>query len=565
MLRILLVVLTSLPLLLSTTRAAESVDTSLLGAAVPLEKVRNAIQRAIPTLEAGAVGSARERTCFTCHSQALPVLALVAARRCGCEIDADVLHQQLEHTWKHLNRGKAGYLEGNGQGGQVMTAGYAMWTLEVGGWPADETTAAVNHYLIRRHRDRKHWSGGGRRPPSSGSAFTSTYVALRALDYYGTDDQQSEIRARRDDAAQWLVTTQPRDIEDRVFQLRSLAYIGADRLRIQSAVDGLLALQAEDGGWAQTDQLQSDAYATGSVMSALQEVAALPSQHPAMLAGCNFLLESQLPDGTWHVTTRADPIQDYFESDFPHGEDQFISIAATGWAVVALAGMLPQTTKTASQETPHILVKHCDDFELNGLGDAAAWDTTEWVALNRRPMAQHTYESRIKTLYSDSGIYVLFDGSDQKLTATLQADFLDLWNEDVYECFLWPDESTPLYFEYEISPLGYELPILIPNLKGRFLGWRPWHYEGPRKIRKQVSIREGTQTPMSAATGWRAEVFIPFELLTPLENVPPKSGTKWRANFYRVDYDDQQVTQWDWSRVGNSFHEFRKFGTLEFE
>ena len=44
-------------------------------------------------------------------------------------------------------------------------------------------------------------------------------------------------------------------------------------------------------------------------------------------------------------------------------------------------------------------------------------------------------------------------------------DFLDLYNEDVVEVFLWPDESFPVYFEYEVSPLNYELPIIIPKLQ----------------------------------------------------------------------------------------------------
>jgi hypothetical protein len=48
-------------------------------------------------------------------------------------------------------------------------------------------------------------------------------------------------------------------------------------------------------------------------------------------------------------------------------------------------------------------------------------------------------------------------------------------------------------------------------------------------------------------------------------NVPPKPGTRWRANFYRMDYDGGQTTSFDWARVGPSFHEFRKFGTLIFE
>ena len=54
-------------------------------------------------------------------------------------------------------------------------------------------------------------------------------------------------------------------------------------------------------------------------------------------------------------------------------------------------------------------------------------------------------------------------------------------------------------------------------------------------------------------------------LLSPLQNVPPKPGTQWRANFYRMDYDDGKATRWTWVPVGNSFHEYEKFGTLVFE
>ena len=226
-------------------------------------------------------------------------------------------------------------------------------------------------------------------------------------------------------------------------------------------------------------------------------------------------------------------------------------------------------TPTVAQETtpmpPETRVRSCDDFEVTGRGDAAAWQRAEWVTMQQRPGGTHDYSARFKLLYSPTGIYVLFDGTDQKLTATMTEDFLDLWNEDVYECFFWTDERYPVYFEYEISPLGYELPILIPNFEGRFLGWRPWHYEGDRRTRKKVSVGGGPQESHATVTGWRAEVFIPYDLLKPLQNVPPQPGTRWRANFYRVDYDGGNSTSWDWARVGPSFHEFRSFGTLIFE
>jgi hypothetical protein len=219
----------------------------------------------------------------------------------------------------------------------------------------------------------------------------------------------------------------------------------------------------------------------------------------------------------------------------------------------------------ADDNPPQAKVIRCEDFKINGKGDDAAWEKADWIALNRRPNGKHDYTARFKIVHSGSGLYVLFDGSDGKLTATMKADFLNLWTEDVFECFFWTDEKHPIYFEYEVSPLGYELPILVPNLGGRIRGWRPWHYEGPRKIIKQVSITGGEMTPLATITHWRAEVFIPYALLDPLQNVPPKPGSQWRANFYRVDYDDNKVTSWDWARVGPSFHEFEKFGTLTFE
>ena len=47
-------------------------------------------------------------------------------------------------------------------------------------------------------------------------------------------------------------------------------------------------------------------------------------------------MNTQLEDGSWHVRSRCIPFQPYFESGFPHGHDQWISVAATNWASMAL-------------------------------------------------------------------------------------------------------------------------------------------------------------------------------------------------------------------------------------
>jgi hypothetical protein len=64
---------------------------------------------------------------------------------------------------------------------------------------------------------------------------------------------------------------------------------------------------------------------------------------------------------------------------------------------------------------------------------------------------------------------------------------------------------------------------------------------------------------------WSAEVFFPYELLSPLPNVPPVPGTVWKANFYRLDYDNNRQQKWAWHPVSRSFHEFQRFGSIQFE
>lgn len=217
-----------------------------------------------------------------------------------------------------------------------------------------------------------------------------------------------------------------------------------------------------------------------------------------------------------------------------------------------------------SQAPGSVTVKKTSDFKVTGDGSSKNWKATEWISLSEQGPDISGLKSQAKVLYSEKGIYFLFNCEDKKLTATLKEDFLDLFREDVVEVFLWTEESFPVYFEYEVSPLNFELPIIIPNYKGKFFGWRPWHYEGDKKTIHETSVTGGKKESGSSITGWMAEFFIPYKLLEPLPNVPPKPGTKWRANMYRIDYD-KGASHFAWQKTSGSFHEYNKFGTFIFE
>lgn len=211
-----------------------------------------------------------------------------------------------------------------------------------------------------------------------------------------------------------------------------------------------------------------------------------------------------------------------------------------------------------------LTIRHTDDFSISGDGDSRNWDQAEWIELPSRD--ESDLLTRVKILYSDTGIYFLFDCEDEMLSSTITSDFEELWREDVVEVFLWPDEEQPVYFEYELSPLNYELPILVSNNNGKQSHWLPFEYsyKDERKTRHKTSAYGGPTKSGASVEGWKAEFFIPFELLRPLKNIFPESGTTWRANMYRVDYDHGS-SRWTWQPVTENFHQFEKYGTFRFE
>ncbi len=225
-----------------------------------------------------------------------------------------------------------------------------------------------------------------------------------------------------------------------------------------------------------------------------------------------------------------------------------------------LLNLLCISLRGQSADSSILSVNRTKDFKITGDGSAANWQNEKWLSLNARNENRDSRLTRLKILYSDSGIYCLYFCQDNKLTSTPREDFSDLYNEDVVEAFFKTDETVPLYFEYEISPFNYELPILVPNIRGNFLGWRPWHYEGDRKTRHAVHISKNNNDVIA----WTAEFFIPYTLLKPMPNIPPSRGTRWRANFYRIDYDNK-VSDWSWQLTGTNFHDYEHFGTLLFQ
>jgi cellulose/xylan binding protein with CBM9 domain len=216
-----------------------------------------------------------------------------------------------------------------------------------------------------------------------------------------------------------------------------------------------------------------------------------------------------------------------------------------------------------------LTIRKCEDFVLTGKGDDKAWSLTPWSPLTKLDQGGDDYESKFKMMFSQTGIYVLFSGQDNKITTREYKDFDNIFDGDVFEVFFHPDPQVKVYFEYEVNQLDKELILMISNIEGHGARpWIPWRYNNTRErsIIKRVDVIGGEKKIDGAIRSWTAEVFFPYGILGLLPDVAPKSGSIWHANFCRLDYDTGNRIKWSWTpSVKESFHELETFRSIKFE
>ena len=263
-------------------------------------------------------------------------MSVAAARKKGIAVNEQTAKTQLRSIAALVETWHDRLLQNIGLQGDADGSSYIMLGLAAENYPPDRVTDAAARYLASRQLADGSWRIVEHRPPLESSDIEVTAVAMRALQIYAPKAQRTQYDKAIQLAAAWLAKAHATTTEDRAFQLLGTSWAKSGKEVIRQQVRTLISEQRADGGWAQLPTLTSDAYATGQALVALMESGAILSTDAAFKNGSQFLLRTQLQDGSWYVKSRAFPFQPYFESDFPHGHDQWISAAGTNWATMAL-------------------------------------------------------------------------------------------------------------------------------------------------------------------------------------------------------------------------------------
>ena len=162
--------------------------------------------------------------------------------------------------------------------------------------------------------------------------------------------------------------------------------------------------------------------------------------------------------------------------------------------------------------------------------------------------------TEVRAAWSEEEWRLLFIADDSDPWATMTQRDAPLYEEETVEVFFDPVGDLESYFEIEVNPLGTVLDLVLRKSRSGYKADRAWQCEGLRTL---VRRHDG---------GWSAEMAIPFASVT---NSPPRTGSRWRANFCRIDRPSRdgtlprELTSWS-PPLRASFHTPERFGVIEF-
>lgn len=344
----------------------------------PIEEttLREAASKSVALIQKSQQVTIKKETCFSCHHLVLPNLMFAQAREKGVAFDAEIFRDVFTKSFAEFVD-----LDATVQGHGLATdidSGWVLTTAHAVGVPANLSTSAIAQHIATAQQPDGGWRMFDGRPPQSSSDITSTAVIARGIGLYLPEQFQDEKDARMRRARDWLLKSKPVTTEERTYQLFGLLWTGADEGVRKNAAKQLLAEQRKDGGWSQLPHLDSDAYSTGEVLSALHQAVGLATSGPVYQRGLRFLLDTQKADGSWLVTSRLHPpapiSPPYFQTGFPHGRNQFISIMGTEWATTALLHALPpkKVDKPKAVDVPDLAPAEKDDWIRVALSGSVA-------------------------------------------------------------------------------------------------------------------------------------------------------------------------------------------------
>lgn len=302
----------------------------------PAPPVRPAVERGMQFLQKEAYRWKAAKGCAACHHAATMIWSFNEAKARGYSVDEAALTEIT--AWAFPNMQENVRVD-QAPPRNVINLGAVYTLMSVETAPAaktpkqDDPLAAARRALVR-HITTKQIADGSwgvpldLRVPLGGPPEDIAILSRIALLQSGDDSTTVTTCLKK--AADWLAVNQDKGSRQArnlrlLMNLREAKPAG----ELNPVIASIKTEQNADGGWSQTPEMTSDAYATGQSLYVLGRAGVKPDD-PGMARGVEFLTRTQQENGSWPMTSRVKA-------------KDMTPITATGaaWAVLGLVRAAP--------------------------------------------------------------------------------------------------------------------------------------------------------------------------------------------------------------------------------
>ncbi len=301
------------------------------------------VDRGLKYLQNEAFRWKSSRHCAACHHAATMIWTFNEARTAGYSVDEEALKEITAWAFDM----KSNSLAEQPPPRDVINLGWVYLLLSVETAPASKPTAArqngpteqpattdqatllpARQTLLQQIVQKQTPDGSWGRPldervPLGGPVEDIAILSRLALLLSG--DESEKVADCIAKAGSWLaIHHDETSRQARNLRLLMHALETKPTHELAPAIASIQAEQNADGGWSQTPEMASDAYATGQALYVLAR-AGIKLEAPEMRRGVQYLMLAQREDGSWPMKSRVS------SKDLTP-----ITAAGTAWAVLGL-------------------------------------------------------------------------------------------------------------------------------------------------------------------------------------------------------------------------------------
>ncbi|MBI3408924.1 MAG: terpene cyclase/mutase family protein [Planctomycetes bacterium] len=276
--------------------------------------IQDAVQRGLEFLTTEAITWKEARRCASCHHAPMMIWSLSEAKKQGYAVDDKALTEVITWVLAKDDPGKvfpnpppkvgADNVKPVRQG--PLTLALAFAATPVPERDDREGIARLIDPLLDDQAEDGSWSlPAGGRPPLVDTKETMTLWTLLALKMADVKQRsKDDHRGVWEKGLKWLAANSPGDSHQAaVLHLLLEQKQGKKREELRPQVDALLTRQNADGGWSQTKDMPSDAYATGQTLFAMG-LLGMDAREKSVQTAQAFLLKTQQKEGSWPMVSR---------------------------------------------------------------------------------------------------------------------------------------------------------------------------------------------------------------------------------------------------------------------